>query len=436
MQWMVCLLAACALTACASSQAVPPPSPAPEAAPVNPISREFAAGPLWLRRGCDRALAEQGKRQICGVDGISGGANSATNPMSVRTGAEVKARANLARRIRTAVKAGLTSYQTNATNGGSDQSHVDVEEISKEITEMTLVGVRVADTYISPEGGVWVMVVMDFDSFRQQVQSLDQYEEKMRTEIVGRAEDLFREIDSEKTSKASPAWLTQFPSACAIGETGPTLVPTDALAEARRKARALLATKNADRKTRSATEVVTTNDESTVRQLVLEQSNGWVQNSEIVTMWYDALGIGPGRTPGSAYAVACPLQDIPPDTVNWIAHWREQRGGPSWLYSLTGKRGHLCVVGVCGPTLNKSDATTNAEDIARVELAEAIGLHAESTSAVLEDDETLYAAVTNACDGCEEKAKAGKVADRWFDEKGDGPLPFAGTAYALMCLDP
>jgi hypothetical protein len=206
------------------------------------------------------------------------------------------------------------------------------------------------------------------------------------------------------------------------------------LAEARRKARALLATKNADRKTRSATAVVISSNASTVRQLVLEQSNGWAQNSEIITMWYDASGGGPGMAPGSAYAVACPLQDIPPDAVNWIAHWREQRGGPAWLYSLTGDRSRLCVVGVCGPTLNKSDATTNAEETARAELAEAIALHADSTSAVLEGDETLYAAVTKACDGCEEKAKAGKVADLWFDERGEGPLPFAGTAYALMCL--
>jgi hypothetical protein len=71
-----------------------------------------------------------------------------------------------------------------------------VEEISQNITEMTLVGVQVYDTYLSPDGGVWVMVFMDFDSFRHQVQSLNQYEEGMRKEIVGRAEDLFRELDT------------------------------------------------------------------------------------------------------------------------------------------------------------------------------------------------------------------------------------------------
>ena len=325
-----------------------------------------------------------------------------------------------------------------ADAGDGIHEEQDVEEISKEITEMTLVGVKVYDTYTSPDGGFWVMVFMDLDSFRQQIQGLDRYEEGMREAIVSGAEALVREVDeaTRQLKTTSPAWLARYPSLCAIGESGPTLVPTDALAEARRKARALLATQSADRKTRSTTTVATSGSQTAVRQLVMEQSHGWVRSSEIVTMWYDTSGIGPGTAPGAAYALACPLQDLPPDAARWIDHWREQRGGPSWLYSLAGDPNRLCVVGVCGPTLNKADASSNAEDNARAELAEAIALHADSTSAVLEDDETFYAAVTKACDDCEESAKAGEVVERWFDERGEGPLPFAGTAYALMCLGP
>ncbi len=235
--------------------------------------------------------------------------------------------------------------------------------------------------------------------------------------------------------KSEPPWLVQFPFVCALGESGPTLVPTDALAEARRNARSLLATQDAERQTRSATVVTSTGSETKVRELVLEQSQGTIQNSEIVTMWYDASGVGPSGAVGSAYAIACPLRDIPADAHTWIAHWREHRNGPTWLYTLLGQRSRLCVVGVCGPTLKKSDANDNAEEIARAELAQAISLHADAASAVFEDDETLYAAVTRSCDGCAEKAKGGKVVERWFDDNGEGPLPFAGTAYALMCLD-
>jgi hypothetical protein len=193
---MLDILVVCALSACATSSPLPrspEPAPAVQPGPSNAVSREFSAGPIWLRRGCDRAFAEQGKKSICGVDGITG----AANPMMARTGAETKARANLARRIRTAVKAGLSLYHASLQNGvgvkTDEEQHV--EEISREITEMTLVGVKVYDTYVSPDGGVWVMVFMDFDSFRQQVQGLNQYDEGIRREIVGRAEDLFRELD-------------------------------------------------------------------------------------------------------------------------------------------------------------------------------------------------------------------------------------------------
>jgi hypothetical protein len=430
------LLVACAVSACGSSGPLPPtPSPASPVAPTNAVTREFSSGPVWLRRGCERALAEQGKHGLCGVDGITG----AASPLAARTGAETKARANLARKIRTAVKAGLKSYRASVKVDASDAADDEqsVEEISHEITETTLVGVQTYDAYTSPDGGVWVMVFMERDAFRQRVQGLDRYAEGMRRQIVDKAELFFRKSDEAmEPKKASPAWLVQFPAVCAVGESGPTLVPTDALAEARRKARALLATKTADRKTRSATAVVTSVDQSTAQQLVLEQSSGWAQNSEVIAMWYDTSGSGPDAAPGSAYALACPLQDIPPDAVSWIAHFRGRRGGPDWLYSLAGERSRLCVVGVCGPTLDKSNASANAEETARAELAEAIALHADSTSAVLQDDETLYAAVTMACDDCGEKAKAGKVVERWFDEKGEGPLPFAGTTYALMCLSP
>jgi hypothetical protein len=191
---MVYLLAACAVAACASQPPLPPPgSPAPPASPANAVAREFVSGPIWLRRSCDHAFAEPAKQAICGVDGITG----ATNPVAARTGAETKARANLAKRIRTAVKAGLRAYQARVKGGSGDPNNdvQSVEEISQNITEMTLVGVQVYDTYLSPDGGVWVMVFMDFDSFRHQVQSLNQYEEGMRKEIVGRAENLFLELD-------------------------------------------------------------------------------------------------------------------------------------------------------------------------------------------------------------------------------------------------
>lgn len=230
-----------------------------------------------------------------------------------------------------------------------------------------------------------------------------------------------------------PAWLQRFPAACSLGQSGPTLRPTDAIAEARRKARALLASARAEQNVRAATVVVETDDKTDMRQIVLEQGQGWIRESEIVAMWYDVAGVATDRAAGSAYALACPSRNAPADASTWIAGWRERRAGPSWIFSLPGQR--LCVVGLSAPTIEAGDAKTNADDEARTELAQAIALHASSASAVLEGDETLYAAVTTTCGDCAEKAKAGKVAERWFDERGEGPLPYSGTAYTLMCLE-
>jgi hypothetical protein len=143
---------------------------------------------------CDLAFADQQHHPVCGVDGIF----NAKNPMLARTGAEAKARANLAKKIRTAVKAGLVLYETNRNKSSGEQTidELYVEDTYKEIAEMTLAGVKVHQTYRSPQGWVWVVVAMDMDTFHQQVQRLDKYDEGLRKEIVEHAEDSFRELDA------------------------------------------------------------------------------------------------------------------------------------------------------------------------------------------------------------------------------------------------
>jgi len=186
------LLVAAPLLACASA----PPAAPPAGSATQPTSEasllalEFRNGPAWLMK-CDLAFAGQKQPPICGVDGII----DAQNPMLARTGAEAKARANLAKRIKTAVRAGLVAYQVKRMSSEQEIDEQYVEDTSREIAEMTLAGVKVYDTYRSPQGSVWVMVAMDVDSFRGQVQSLSRYDEGLRKEIVERAEDSFRALD-------------------------------------------------------------------------------------------------------------------------------------------------------------------------------------------------------------------------------------------------
>jgi hypothetical protein len=108
-----------------------------------------------------------------------------------------------------------------------------------------------------------------------------------------------------------PAWLRTYPRGCALGQSGPTLRPTDALREARRRAQALLLPRVATIRVR-ATQVTRTAPAGTqVREIVLEESEGWVRRSLVAALWYDDRGAGPGGAAGAAYALACFLDGDP-----------------------------------------------------------------------------------------------------------------------------
>ena len=193
------------LCACAST---PPPPPAaqplvPPNTSANPVAREFSGTPAWVK-SCDRVIANEKKKMFCGLDGIHG----AKNAMLARSGAESKARANLALKIKTLVKSAIKSYQAMTQGGPGDRVNDEQyqEQTSKEVSEMTLSEIRVYDTYVSPEGGVWVMVTMSLEAFRNQIQVMPQIDEKLRQEIVSRAEKSFSELDeaSAKNSGALP----------------------------------------------------------------------------------------------------------------------------------------------------------------------------------------------------------------------------------------
>jgi hypothetical protein len=244
-----------------------------------------------------------------------------------------------------------------------------------------------------------------------------------------------RAAAGQTAARDVPSWLTDLPVGCELGDSGPTLVPSDALAEARRRARARLVTRTAPVTTKSI-EVVSgaSGEKDERREVTLEQAQGWVRNSEIVALWYDARGEGPERAPGCAYAVACLLGDGRPDASSAAARdLAARQPGPRWLYAAPAGSAGLCAVGISGPTLEAGDAEANAEAAARVELGDASALHAQTATAIYEDD-VVYAAVTHSCDGCTAAAAGARVAGRWLDARGEGPIPFPGTAYALLCL--
>jgi hypothetical protein len=89
--------------------------------------------------------------------------------------------------------------------------------------------------------------------------------------------------------------------------------------------------------------------------------------------------------------------------------------------------------------MNPGDAALNAEESAREELAEALAARIKLAVGIFQYDgetEAISGAVSEVSDAERERARQARIAARWTDERGAGPIPFPGTAYARACLVP
>jgi hypothetical protein len=238
---------------------------------------------------------------------------------------------------------------------------------------------------------------------------------------------------------AAREWLTRQPEGCALGQSGPTLKPTDAFREARRRARAALVTAVEKVQQKSAQLSAQGGRTDSHHEVILEESAGWVRRSTIVALWYDDRGTGPGGAAGTAYAAACLGDGAPESTRSWMASVEARRAAPAWIYGGAAAKGELCALGVSGPTMDPKDAPVNAEASAREELAEALAARIKLAVGIFQEDdvtETVTGAVTEVGDAERERAKAARIVAKWSDERGAGPIPFPGTAYARACTNP
>jgi hypothetical protein len=228
------------------------------------------------------------------------------------------------------------------------------------------------------------------------------------------------------------AWLNGQPEGCALGHSGPTLKPTDALREARRRARASLVMAVEKIHNKAISSVAGRDERDQYHEVILEQAEGWVRRSTIVALWYDERGVGPDGAAGTAYAAACFPEGAPPATREFVARMEARRAAPSWVYGAESPAGQICAAGLSGPTMETKDALANAEAAARDEVAEGIAAHVKVATGIF-DNEAVVGAVTAVPDDCRARAAAGRVVASWTDERGVGPVPFSGMIYVFVC---
>ena len=151
-----------------------------------------------MTKGCTAFWGDKkGEKKICGVGSVGG----TRNPSLARTAAMARARTEIARSLEVKVQAMLKDYQATTTGGqefgtgAADEQHV--VDVSKQITNTTLSGTELADSWVSANGTFYALVVWDADKFKDSVSQMKNLSESIRKAVIERADKAFEELDTE-----------------------------------------------------------------------------------------------------------------------------------------------------------------------------------------------------------------------------------------------
>lgn len=168
---------ACLLGACGGS--------AEPAASNNAL----AGAPAWVTGDCRKHFGQTANEVICGVGAVS----DVKSPTLARNAAMGRGRTEIARYLEVRVKSILTDYQAQA-GGVSEQV---IEENSKQITDVTLSGTRMADYWVAPDGTYYALMTLGLTEFRTSVEQVQGISEPVRQVVLQNATKAFAVHDDE-----------------------------------------------------------------------------------------------------------------------------------------------------------------------------------------------------------------------------------------------
>lgn len=186
---LICMCAGIGFSGCAGKT---PPKP------ETVMEREFDGAPDWVRKHCGCYWdKKEGPKKICGV-GSCGGTR---NPSMARTTAIARARTDIARTMQTGLEAMLKDYQATTSGGehfgtqAADEQHV--QDVSKQITEMSLSGTEFVDSWISKNGTFYALVACDMEKFKDAVNAMNSLSESVRRAVIQNADKAFADLEQE-----------------------------------------------------------------------------------------------------------------------------------------------------------------------------------------------------------------------------------------------
>ena len=197
-------LTVCAFLELGCAGATPAPI-APEGGPLNGelVDAEGKVAPTWVTAPTSYRKDSEDMKVICG-EGSIGGTRSMSMAQSAAAG---RARTALARALETKVVAMLKDYQATTTGGeqfgtaANDEQHV--EDASKQITQTTLSGTEVNETWVSSRSTLHSLVCLNVERFKGIVGGMSQLNEQIRAAVVQRAEKAWSELDRVTAPQAA-----------------------------------------------------------------------------------------------------------------------------------------------------------------------------------------------------------------------------------------
>ncbi|MEM9176080.1 MAG: hypothetical protein AAGC67_12665 [Myxococcota bacterium] len=222
-----------------------------------------------------------------------------------------------------------------------------------------------------------------------------------------------------------PAWVDAPPTRCAVGSSGPTLNPRNAIRYARVAAIDALAAGSLSVDVQS----ITGSDGRGDFEMTAQSLSGVLADARIAALFAET---NPGRE-GRArlrqvHALACfPEADLRglPDP-----------GYPRWLVDVPGEAGRVCATGISGPTRKPEDQAPSALGDARLALA--IALESRIEKRVFDDGRgvaRMAREIDPSPDALRRAARADALEERWLDARGEGPLGLPGVLYGLVCVE-
>jgi hypothetical protein len=100
----------------------------------------------------------------------------------------------------------IKDYQGAVQGGPGNKLNNEqfVTDTTKQITDMTLSGTRLEDTWVSTQGTFYALMLLDVDTFRDQLKGMNQLDEQVRQAITERAEKSFAELDEATEGNLPP----------------------------------------------------------------------------------------------------------------------------------------------------------------------------------------------------------------------------------------